>query len=396
MHWLSFGLSKEQEEHYRRANLAADSAQGRLCLQLALVPLVVLWFNDLALNPLAGRLYALTALRFALLVGGLLLIRHIGRVQDPASYDKAVAVGGLGVAVYMSIVAATRPAAYQGHVVIAVIACFIALLVVPNRFGFQVAVSWAMAFGELLATPFQELSLETGLVTVFSLILVNVIGATASAQLHIHRRRAFLAQQEREEALRLTQGVLDQIPIPVFYKDHRRAYLGCNQSYEAFMKRERSQIVGKTARDIAPGRQADLYDEQDTQLLGQPGVQVYESELAIEGQDSPAIRRVRFHKATFSLPDHRTGIVGALLDVTEQRALEEQREKLIAELREALANVKSLSGLLPICMYCHKIRDDKGYWNRVETYIREHSEAEFSHGLCPDCLEERFPEPKDE
>ncbi len=63
----------------------------------------------------------------------------------------------------------------------------------------------------------------------------------------------------------------------------------------------------------------------------------------------------------------------------------------IEELQDALANVKILSGLLPICSSCKKIRDDKGYWNQIESYIKEHSEAEFSHGICPDCAKKLYP-----
>ena len=70
---------------------------------------------------------------------------------------------------------------------------------------------------------------------------------------------------------------------------------------------------------------------------------------------------------------------------------EEEREKLIGELQEALAKVKLLSGLLPICASCKKIRDDNGYWNQIESYIREHSEAEFSHGICPECAKKLYP-----
>ena len=56
----------------------------------------------------------------------------------------------------------------------------------------------------------------------------------------------------------------------------------------------------------------------------------------------------------------------------------------LAELTDALTNVKTLSGLLPICSSCKKIRDDRGYWNQIETYIKTHSEADFTHGICPD------------
>jgi len=63
----------------------------------------------------------------------------------------------------------------------------------------------------------------------------------------------------------------------------------------------------------------------------------------------------------------------------------EEQARLIENLNAALANVKLLSGFLPICASCKKIRDDKGYWQQIESYIHEHSEAEFSHGICPDC-----------
>ncbi|SPF40090.1 hypothetical protein SBDP1_290019 [Syntrophobacter sp. SbD1] len=67
--------------------------------------------------------------------------------------------------------------------------------------------------------------------------------------------------------------------------------------------------------------------------------------------------------------------------------MRKEREELILELRKALANVKVLKGLLPICAWCKKIRDDKGYWQQIEAYISDRSEADFSHGICPSCAE---------
>lgn len=64
---------------------------------------------------------------------------------------------------------------------------------------------------------------------------------------------------------------------------------------------------------------------------------------------------------------------------------EQRNAQIVIELQEALARAKTLSGLLPICASCKKIRDDAGYWHQVEVYIREHAEVDFSHGLCPDC-----------
>ena len=81
-------------------------------------------------------------------------------------------------------------------------------------------------------------------------------------------------------------------------------------------------------------------------------------------------------------------------DITERKQATAERERIIGELQEALSRIKTLRGLIPICANCKKIRDDQGYWQQVETYVREHSEAEFSHGLCPECIEMLFPELK--
>ncbi len=67
------------------------------------------------------------------------------------------------------------------------------------------------------------------------------------------------------------------------------------------------------------------------------------------------------------------------------RALMKQQQRLIIELQDALEEVKTLSGLLPICAWCKKIRDDTGYWNQIEIYIRDHSDADFTHSICPEC-----------
>jgi PleD family two-component response regulator len=74
------------------------------------------------------------------------------------------------------------------------------------------------------------------------------------------------------------------------------------------------------------------------------------------------------------------------------RRLQRELERRVAELEAALAQVHTLSGLLPICARCKAIRDDKGYWQKVETYVEAHSEAEFSHGLCPQCARALYPE----
>ena len=81
-----------------------------------------------------------------------------------------------------------------------------------------------------------------------------------------------------------------------------------------------------------------------------------------------------------------------LAEIEVRRKAEAEKESLIQELRQALQEVKVLSGFLPICASCKKIRDDRGYWNQLEEYISKHSQAEFSHGICPDCSKRLYPE----
>lgn len=78
--------------------------------------------------------------------------------------------------------------------------------------------------------------------------------------------------------------------------------------------------------------------------------------------------------------------------ISRQKAVEAEKAKLIYELAEALSEIKTLGSFLPICASCKKIRDDKGYWKQLETYIRDHSGTEFSHGICPDCAVKLYPE----
>ena len=86
------------------------------------------------------------------------------------------------------------------------------------------------------------------------------------------------------------------------------------------------------------------------------------------------------------------GRMGAFVDITKRKQVEIDRDKLIKKLEDSLEKIKTLRGLIPICSACKKIRDDKGFWHQVETYIKEHSDVEFTHGICPDCTKELYPE----
>jgi len=101
---------------------------------------------------------------------------------------------------------------------------------------------------------------------------------------------------------------------------------------------------------------------------------------------------VEFSSVVFENLQGQTRTCLIIRDISERKAAEAERERLIHELQDAMGRVNSLSGLLPICASCKKIRDEQGHWHHLELYIRNHSKAEFSHGICPDCQRRLYAE----
>jgi len=120
---------------------------------------------------------------------------------------------------------------------------------------------------------------------------------------------------------------------------------------------------------------------------------------SIENFETVRVRKdglaVDVYMAISPIKDAAGQLMGAssiAYDITERKKIEEERTKMIQQLNETLSKVRTLSGLLPICASCKKIRDDKGYWQKLETFVHEHSNAEFSHSMCPDCMEKLYPD----
>ncbi len=202
------------------------------------------------------------------------------------------------------------------------------------------------------------------------------------------------AEVEKSTTATFLNQLLEAVPIPVFYKDADNVYLGCNEKFAEFLKMDRSKIIGKGVYDIAPAYLADKYHQMDMELFANPGVQVYEAEVADEDNK---ISTVLFHKATYCDTHGRVaGMIGLIFDVSELRQVEREREQVVSELQDALAQVKTLGGFLPICASCKKIRDDSGYWQKLETYLKKSTDVDFSHSICPSCSEKLFEEYADE
>ena len=141
-------------------------------------------------------------------------------------------------------------------------------------------------------------------------------------------------------------------------------------------------VVGRTVQEAFPEWNARL-----EQVRGRP-----EAGIEVMRQDGkPCFYDLRVTQ----LADRQGKPGGRLLlfrDVTERKNAELEKERLIGELRDALSDIKTLRGLLPICANCKKVRNDTGYWQNVEQYIEQHSEADFTHGLCPDCMKKLYPD----
>jgi PAS domain S-box-containing protein len=193
-----------------------------------------------------------------------------------------------------------------------------------------------------------------------------------------------------EKKLAFLRKIVDTIPNPIFVKDKGGRYVFCNTAFETYTGLKKEEIVGKTDYDVSPKRIADPYHEMDNILLESGGAQDFEIYFQNPDGNNQAML---FNKACCTHADGTVvGLVGVITDVTDRKAVEEEKKELIRKLSNALAEIKTLSGLLPICSYCKKVRDDQGYWSRIEKYVQENSEATFSHGICPDCMKGLYPE----
>ena len=147
-------------------------------------------------------------------------------------------------------------------------------------------------------------------------------------------------------------------------------------------------LTGITIKEANGKRASELYG------TGKPTYFDIYAKVAETGQPHDFVTyfepaRKYYRISVFS--PHKGRFATVFDDITDSRKNEEEREKLYLELKDALGKVRVLSGMLPICASCKKIRDDKGYWNQIESYITKHSEVLFSHGICPDCIKTLYP-----
>lgn len=203
----------------------------------------------------------------------------------------------------------------------------------------------------------------------------------------LKRNEALLRKLEEEQKI-----ILDSVPAWIFYKDKENRYLMVNKVYAEILGMTKEQLEGKSVFDTLPREQAEAFwmDDKEVIASGQPKVNIISPIDTSKGR-----RWIQSDKIPYRDTDGNIiGVIGFAVDITERKLAEEEREELIGQLQKALSEIKKLSGMLPICASCKKIRNDQGYWEQIEGYIRDRSDAEFSHGICPECMEKLYPNVK--
>ncbi len=184
-------------------------------------------------------------------------------------------------------------------------------------------------------------------------------------------------------------ALIENSPLAVVALDAEKRITLCNPAFERLFLYKEEEIAGADLDSLVAPPESAAEARQVTKRAEQGEVvQTIGHRCRRDGSRV----EVEIHGVPLMVKGEMRGAYAIYQDITERRRHEAERERLVEELREALANVKTLRGLLPICASCKNVRDDQGYWNRIETYLRAHSEAEFSHGICPECAKQLYPD----
>lgn len=239
--------------------------------------------------------------------------------------------------------------------------------------------------------PYEVVGLITSLLMLFGVVLISPLFQSMARNI-IDLKQAQETLQRGEKKLRdITSHLAEGI------------YVFDDRCLISFMNPEAERLLGWTMEEVKGKNVHDLIHYQKADGTPLPATEcsmwkVLKTGKLFSSRDEVFIRKDGsiFPASVIASPIEENGkivsSVTAFRDITEQRKLEQERETLIKKLQVSIENVNLLSGILPICMHCKGIRDDQGYWNKLEKFIADHSEAEFSHGICPDCMQKHYPE----
>ncbi len=198
-----------------------------------------------------------------------------------------------------------------------------------------------------------------------------------------------IKEKKEDDHHQLLQNIIDAIEGEIFVKDTNGVYQFVNTAFCKDFGVNKDDVIGKDDYFIFPSATAKQLRENDKRIIESRTSEMVEESGELKGN------HVIYRTNKVPLTDENGeiyGLCGIGFDITQQKMIEEEREDLIKKLQAALHEIKTLRGILPVCAYCKKIRDDKGYWNQIEAYISDHSEAQFSHSICPECMKLNHPE----
>lgn len=211
--------------------------------------------------------------------------------------------------------------------------------------------------------------------------------------LNIKQRRAeYAILKEAKQKLDLIHAMIVATPDAISIKDRHGRYVFVNPEAAYIIGRPTEDIIGKDDTELFPTAVAHAMMDDDSTVMSSAGSLTYEEHIAHSNDDS---RYMLVTKGPM-YNDHGEvdGMFGVARDITDLKLLQQQIAAKVVQLEAALEKVRQLEGIIPICSYCKKIRDDEKSWHQMENYISNHSEAKFSHGICPECYERELLEIK--
>ncbi len=198
-----------------------------------------------------------------------------------------------------------------------------------------------------------------------------------------------IKHQKVQQELDILSQAVKSTKDSVYITDMNDHIIFVNDSFVETYGYNRNEIVGKKSR--VQLKITNRKKEREKAENADLNIQLKDEFFSVrkDGYQFP----ISLSQSTVEDKDgNKKAVVHVLRDITDRKKAEAEIKQLVIALREALAKVKTLSGLLPICASCKKIRDDKGYWNQIEQYIKAHAEVDFSHSICPECTKELYPD----
>ena len=190
------------------------------------------------------------------------------------------------------------------------------------------------------------------------------------------------AAESKERELHIIRQIAQAVPAMLAFWDTDQRCLFANEAYRSWFDVIPETMPGSSLSELLGPHIYELNRQYvEGALRGEP--QQFEREFADPRGGPPRFAQIDY--VPIRIGGVVQGFAVAVADVSRIKKLERELQRTVSKLQEALTNVRTLSGLLPICAWCKKIRTDQGYYEQIESFISAHTDATFTHGICPDC-----------